>query len=140
MDYQYIGKSFPASDAAAKASGELTFTEDMVLPCMAYMKLVLSPAAHGIVRSLDVSVAEAVPGVLAVLTPDNTPQTYYTAAACARTRKSPTRNSCLPVMSALSATALPRSLPKHRRSRTAPPRSSGWRSILFLRSSRRQKR
>ena len=52
MDYQYIGKDFPTSDAAAKASGELTFTEDMVLPNMAYMKLVLSPQAHGIVRAL----------------------------------------------------------------------------------------
>ena len=77
MDYQYIGKDFPTSDAAAKASGELTFTEDMVLPNMAYMKLVLSPQAHGIVRALDISAAEAVPGVLAILTPDNTPQTYY---------------------------------------------------------------
>lgn len=50
MDYQYIGKNFPASDAEAKAGGAMTFTEDMALPNMAYMKLVLSPAAHGIVR------------------------------------------------------------------------------------------
>lgn len=77
MDYQYIGKNFPASDAEAKAGGAMTFTEDMALPNMAYMKLVLSPAAHGIVRSLDIHAAETVPGVLAILTPDNTPQTYY---------------------------------------------------------------
>ena len=62
MDYQYIGKNFPASDAEAKAGGAMTFTEDMALPNMAYMKLVLSPAAHGIVRSLDIHAAETVPG------------------------------------------------------------------------------
>ena len=77
MDYTYIGKDAPVSEAAAKASGRQIYAGDMHLPHMLYMKLFLSPVAHGIVRSLDTSQALALPGVKAVLSFENTPNTAY---------------------------------------------------------------
>lgn len=65
--YTYIGRDAPVNDAAAKATGQLAYAADLHLPGMLYMKLLLSPVAHGLVRSLDTSAALALPGVAAVL-------------------------------------------------------------------------
>ena len=77
MNHTYIGKDMPIENAAAKAMGRLVYCGDMSLPHMAYMKLVLSPVAHGIVGAIHTEKAMAIPGVLAVLTPDNTPAITY---------------------------------------------------------------
>ena len=77
MNYQYIGKSTPVNNSRAKASGLLRYAGDMQLPNMLHMKLVLSPVAHGIVKAIDASAALATPGVAAVLSFENTPDTKY---------------------------------------------------------------
>ena len=77
MNYQYIGKSTPVNNSRAKASGLLRYAGDMQLPNMLHMKLVLSPVAHGIVKAIDSSAALATPGVAAVLSFENTPDTKY---------------------------------------------------------------
>ena len=77
MNYQYIGKSTPVNNSRAKASGLLRYAGDMKLPNMLHMKLVLSPVSHGIVKAIDSSAALATPGVAAVLSFENTPDTKY---------------------------------------------------------------
>ena len=77
MEYTYIGKDTPTNNSNAKASGSLLYAGDMHLPNMHYMKLVLSPVAHGMVESIDASQALAVPGVKTVLSWENTSHVRY---------------------------------------------------------------
>jgi 4-hydroxybenzoyl-CoA reductase alpha subunit len=62
-----IGQSLPKVDAAAKVTGQTVFADDLVLPRMAYAKLLRSPHPHARVLRVDVSKAAALPGVLATL-------------------------------------------------------------------------
>jgi len=62
-----IGRSLPKVDAAAKVTGQTVFADDLVLPRMAYAKLLRSPHPHARLRRVDVSKAAALPGVLATL-------------------------------------------------------------------------
>ena len=64
----YIGQSVPRVDAAAKVKGEAIFASDIVMPGQAYMKMLMSHRPHAIVKQVDTSKAEALPGVLTVLT------------------------------------------------------------------------
>ncbi len=64
----YIGKSVPRIDAESKVKGEAVFASDMIMPGQAYMKMLMSHRPHAIVRRVDTSKAEALPGVLTVLT------------------------------------------------------------------------
>ncbi len=78
---KYIGQSVPRIDALAKVKGEAVFASDMVLPGQAYMKMLMSHRPHAIVRRVDTSKAEALPGVLTVLTSADVPCNefgYYT--------------------------------------------------------------
>ena len=77
MDYTYIGKDAPVNDSPAKAAGTMIYAGDMQLPRMLHMKLVLSPVAHGDVVAIDASAALALPGVVAVLSHENTPAVKY---------------------------------------------------------------
>ncbi|MCP4759838.1 MAG: molybdopterin-dependent oxidoreductase [Planctomycetes bacterium] len=63
-----VGVSIPRVDAVDKVTGRAQYTADLFLPNMAYGKLLGSPIAHGLVKRIDTSKAEALPGVLAVLT------------------------------------------------------------------------
>lgn len=73
----YIGKSYPVQDAAAKATGELLYVDDMTMPRMLYAKALFSPIAHARIKRIDTTAAEALPGVWAVATYQNTPQTRF---------------------------------------------------------------
>lgn len=78
---KYIGQSVPRVDGAAKVNGEAVFASDMVMPCQAYMKMLMSHRPHAIVKRVDTSQAEALPGVLTVLTSLDVPCNefgYYT--------------------------------------------------------------
>ncbi len=48
--------------------GEGRYTDDINLPGQAYAVMVRSRYAHGILKGIDVSEAEAMPGVLTILT------------------------------------------------------------------------
>ena len=76
-DLTYIGKSYPVQDAAAKATGELLYVDDMTMPRMLYAKALFSPVAHARIKRIDTTAAEALPGVWAVATYQNTPQTRF---------------------------------------------------------------
>jgi len=62
-----IGKPLPKVDAAAKVTGQTVFADDLVLPRMAFAKLLRSPHPHARIRSIDVTRAAAHPGVYATL-------------------------------------------------------------------------
>ena len=78
---KYIGQSVPRIDAIAKVKGEAVFASDMVMPGQAYLKMLMSQRPHAIVKRVDASKAEALPGVLTVLTSLDVPCNefgYYT--------------------------------------------------------------
>ncbi len=69
----YIGQSTLRVDALAKVTGQAQFACDINLPNQAYMKILFAGRPHAIVKRVDTARAEAVPGVLAVLTSKDVP-------------------------------------------------------------------
>ncbi len=63
-----IGKRMPRKEDARLLTGRGTFVDDVVLPGMLHVAFVRSPVARGRIRSIDVSNARDLPGVVAVLT------------------------------------------------------------------------
>lgn len=74
---QVIGKDRPIHDSLGKVTGATTYAGDMVLPRMAYVALVHSTIAHGYVRKIDTSLAEAVEGVYGVFHCFNTSERKF---------------------------------------------------------------
>ena len=72
-----VGVSLPRVDAADKVTGRAQYTADIVLPNMAHGKILGSPIAHGRIKRIDVSKAKALPGVLAVITGADVPDTQH---------------------------------------------------------------
>lgn len=69
-----VGKRVPKSDALYKVLGQSQYIYDLQLPNMLYGKILWSERAHAKIVSIDTSEAEAVPGVRAVITAQNTPE------------------------------------------------------------------
>jgi xanthine dehydrogenase YagR molybdenum-binding subunit len=67
-----MGEPAPRLDARLKVSGEARYAADFPLSNPAYAFLVPSPIAKGRIESFDLSEARAVPGVLEILTHENT--------------------------------------------------------------------
>ncbi len=63
----YIGQSLSMPDAADRVSGTVPFLINFELPEMLHGKVLRSPYAHARVVSVDTTEAEALPGVVAVL-------------------------------------------------------------------------
>jgi CO/xanthine dehydrogenase Mo-binding subunit len=66
-DYQKTQTTMSRQDAHERVSGKAVFTRDIHLPGMLYAKILLSPYAHAKIKSMDTSMAEALPGVRDVL-------------------------------------------------------------------------
>jgi len=79
-EYRYIGKSIPIHDAALKVSGQMKYIGDIKLPNMLHAKMLLSPIAHARIKRIDLSRAEALPGVRAVACYLNAPQVPFNSA------------------------------------------------------------
>jgi len=62
-----VGRSVPRVDAAEKLSGEARYVGDMVVPGMLHGKVLRSQLPHARIRSIDTSTAQAMPGVVAIL-------------------------------------------------------------------------
>jgi len=78
---KYVGKSIPRNDGFDKATGLGRFTVDVTMPRMLYGKVLRSPYAHAKVVKIDTSAAEALPGVVAVCTFENTTNKPFNASA-----------------------------------------------------------
>lgn len=74
--YRIIGKSMPKVDGMPKINGQARFTDDMKLPRMLIGKTLRSPHAHARITHIDTSRAEALPGVLCVITGKDIPTKY----------------------------------------------------------------
>ena len=65
---KYIGQEITSLTNVELVTGRGTFVDDIRLPETAYMAVLRSPHAHARIRSIDTSAAEAIPGVLSVVT------------------------------------------------------------------------
>lgn len=64
-----IGKSVPRLDARDKVTGAARFADDLQFgPGLLYARIKRSPFPHAIIKSIDISKAQALPGVKAVVT------------------------------------------------------------------------
>ena len=79
-DFTVVGQPYPIHDAFLKVTGQKTYVGDMKLPNMLYGKVLFSTVAHGKIKRIDTSKAEALPGVRAVATYKNTPSTRFNSA------------------------------------------------------------
>ncbi|ADK80192.1 molybdopterin-dependent oxidoreductase [Sediminispirochaeta smaragdinae] len=72
-----LGIPSPVRDARKKVTGRLLYTGDLNVPGMLVGKILYAPAAHGLITSIDTSLAEALPGVRAVASFANSPDKPY---------------------------------------------------------------
>ena len=76
-----VGRSLPRIEAREKVTGRAEYTHIMQVPGMLHAKIFRSTVAHGRIKSVDVSEARKVPGVLGVYTSEDVrkviPNPYY---------------------------------------------------------------
>jgi 4-hydroxybenzoyl-CoA reductase subunit alpha len=75
-EFAVIGQPLAKEDAAAKVTGQTRYADDLSLPRMLAGKQLRSTHAHAAIRGIDVSKAQALPGVHAVLTGADLPIRY----------------------------------------------------------------
>ena len=78
--YQTVGRSEIKVDAVKLAQGKPAFTADLEKRGMLHAKVLHSPHAHAVIRSIDTSKAKALAGVAAVLTWEDLPRVVYSTA------------------------------------------------------------
>ena len=66
--FSIIGNSVHRVDGVDKVTGKAKYVADLIIPGLSEGKFLRSPYAHARIRSIDTTEAEAMPGVLAVLT------------------------------------------------------------------------
>ena len=71
--YAVVGTRPIRHDGSEKVTGEARYGADIRLPGMLHGRILRSPHAHARIRSIDTSRAEALPGVLAVMTSADVP-------------------------------------------------------------------
>lgn len=69
-----VGKEIARIDGYDKVSGSAIFTSDVQLANMAHAKTLRCPLPHARIKSIDASEAEKLPGVLKIITHQNTPE------------------------------------------------------------------
>ncbi len=69
-----VGTNPVKHDGADKVTGRARFGADLILPGMLHGKILRSPHPHAMLKSIDTSKAEALPGVKAVVTRDDFPK------------------------------------------------------------------
>ena len=74
-EFNSVGKTPIRHDGADKVTGRAKYGADTKLAGMLYGKILRSPHAHAVIKSVDASAAEALPGVYAVVTSADWPET-----------------------------------------------------------------
>jgi CO/xanthine dehydrogenase Mo-binding subunit len=72
-----IGQSVHRADAIGKVTGQTAYPGDLSQEGMLHMKVLFSERAHARIRSIDTSAAEALPGIVAVMTARDVPVNEY---------------------------------------------------------------
>lgn len=70
-DLSVVGKNWSRLDGVDKVTGRSLYTDDIRLPGMLAGKVVRSPHAHARIKNIDISEAAALPGVKAIVTPED---------------------------------------------------------------------
>lgn len=65
---RWVGKSITKHDAREKATGQAKFYSDLHLKDMLYGRVLRANRPHALIKRIDISQAQALPGVVAVLT------------------------------------------------------------------------
>lgn len=73
-----VGESVKRRDGIAHVTGQTRYVDDVSYPGMLWLKMVRAPVHRGIIHRVDVSKAEAYPGVHAVITAKDVPNNWYT--------------------------------------------------------------
>src|SRR5438270_13324635 len=69
-----IGKPLARVEGKLKVTGAATYSAEFARPRLAYAALIQSTIANGRVSKLDLSAAQTAPGVVGILTRENTPR------------------------------------------------------------------
>ncbi|MCB1495884.1 MAG: xanthine dehydrogenase family protein molybdopterin-binding subunit [Bauldia sp.] len=77
-DHKAVGISIERSDALGHVTGKTQFYADRHFPGMLTLKMVRSPHHHARILGVDTAAAEAMPGVVRVLTHKDVPENIYT--------------------------------------------------------------
>jgi CO/xanthine dehydrogenase Mo-binding subunit len=72
-----VGQSVTRVDALAKVKGEALYPGDFNRPGQLIMKVLFSDKVHAIVKSIDYSAAQQIPGIVAILTARDVPVNEY---------------------------------------------------------------
>ena len=72
--YKSVGTRPIRHDGYDKVTGKAAYGSDISLPGMLHAKMLRSPHAHAIIKSIDISRAEAAPGIHAVITAADLPE------------------------------------------------------------------
>ena len=67
-DSRSVGAAVPRADGGAKVTGQTVYAADVKVERLLWAKILRSPHPHARIRSVDVSRAETVPGVRAIIT------------------------------------------------------------------------
>jgi xanthine dehydrogenase YagR molybdenum-binding subunit len=70
----YLGQNIDRIDGPLKVTGAATYAAEFKLPDCVHAVLVQSTIAAGTIDGFDLSAAQAMPGVRAIITPDDTPK------------------------------------------------------------------
>src|ERR1044071_8836017 len=74
--FRVVGSPIPRAEGSAKVAGQTIYTADVNLPGTLWGKILRSPHAHARIRRIDVSKAQQVPGVKAIVTGQDVPKHY----------------------------------------------------------------
>ncbi|HJX85891.1 MAG TPA: molybdopterin cofactor-binding domain-containing protein, partial [Candidatus Angelobacter sp.] len=75
-NFSIIGKPVALVDSAGKTTGQGKYTDDLTLPGMLIGKILHSPYPHALIKKIDTSRAEALDGVITVVTGPDAPNKY----------------------------------------------------------------
>jgi CO/xanthine dehydrogenase Mo-binding subunit len=81
VDFKVLEKSYPRVDAREKVTGYATYASDVYLPEMLMCKLLSSTRAHARIVRIDISKAEQLPGVRAIITGRDFPDIQFGSGA-----------------------------------------------------------
>lgn len=72
-EFKWVGKVVPRIDGVEKATGRLKYLTDIGLPGLLHGRILRSKYPHALIKRIDTSRAEALPGVVKVLTYKDVP-------------------------------------------------------------------
>ncbi|MBJ90004.1 MAG: aldehyde oxidase [Woeseia sp.] len=78
---KYIGTDFTPPDVIGKVTGKAKYAEDIHVDGMVFARLLTSPIPHARIKSIDLSSALAMDGVVGVLTSDEVPKALVPRAS-----------------------------------------------------------